>query len=52
MNKYINKICYGDSIELLKKLSDSSIDICITSPPYKEKDGYSLVIAANDSDFK
>ena len=35
MNKnYINKIVCGDSLELLKKLDNNSIDLIITSPPY------------------
>lgn len=30
----LNKIYQGDSLELLKKLPDNSIDLVITSPPY------------------
>jgi site-specific DNA-methyltransferase (adenine-specific)/site-specific DNA-methyltransferase (cytosine-N4-specific) len=30
----VNKIYQGDSLELLKKLEDNSIDLVITSPPY------------------
>lgn len=33
-NHSINKICCGDSLELLKKLSTNSIHLIITSPPY------------------
>ena len=40
IEKYINKICYGDNINLLEKFSNNSIDLIITSPPYKDKDGY------------
>jgi site-specific DNA-methyltransferase (adenine-specific) len=31
-----NKIYYGDSLELLDKLEDNSIDLIITSPPYAD----------------
>ena len=34
MNQDINKIICGDALEELKKLSDESIDMVITSPPY------------------
>ncbi len=30
----MNKILHGDSLEVLKTLSDESIDCVITSPPY------------------
>ena len=30
----INQILNGDSIEMLKKLPDRSINCCVTSPPY------------------
>ena len=30
----LNKIYKGDSLELLKKLNDNSVDLVITSPPY------------------
>lgn len=35
--KYINKIICGDSIEVMKKIPDGSIDLIITSPPYNLK---------------
>ncbi len=31
---YINKILCGDSLDILKKLPDNSIDLIFTSPPY------------------
>lgn len=31
---FINKVICGDSLEILKKIPDHSIDLCITSPPY------------------
>lgn len=34
MKKWINKIIQGDSLEVLKKLSNESIDTIITSPPF------------------
>lgn len=33
-NNSVNKICCGDSLELLKDLSNNSIHLIITSPPY------------------
>jgi DNA modification methylase len=30
----LNKIYLGDNIEILKTFPDSSIDCCVTSPPY------------------
>lgn len=35
-----NQIYNQDCVEGLKIIPDNSIDLCITSPPYKEKDGY------------
>lgn len=32
--KYTNQILQGNSLEVLKQLSDESINCCITSPPY------------------
>lgn len=34
MNLELNKIYNGDSLEILKKISDKTINMCITSPPY------------------
>jgi DNA modification methylase len=34
MNRYINTVLLGDCAETLKKLPDSSVDCCVTSPPY------------------
>jgi DNA modification methylase len=36
----LNKIYQGDSLELLKKLPDNSIDLVITSPPYSSMKTY------------
>jgi len=30
----INKIICGDALELLKQLDNSSVNCCVTSPPY------------------
>jgi site-specific DNA-methyltransferase (adenine-specific) len=38
----INKIYNLDCIKGMKQIPDNSIDICVTSPPYKDKDGFSL----------
>mgnify|MGYP000944361825 CR=1 FL=1 len=34
MNKFINKIIQGDSLEILKTLPSESVDCVVTSPPY------------------
>lgn len=33
-NKFVNKIICADSLKILKKMPDNSVDIIITSPPY------------------
>jgi len=37
IEKYINKIICGDSVQIMKKLPDNSIDLVVTSPPYNLK---------------
>lgn len=32
---------FGDNRDILPKLNEESIDLCVTSPPYKDSDGYS-----------
>jgi site-specific DNA-methyltransferase (adenine-specific) len=32
--KFINRIIFGDSMELLREIEDSSIDLVLTDPPY------------------
>src|SRR5690349_9994163 len=34
---YLNKIICGDTVEVMKKLPDDSVDLVITSPPYNLK---------------
>lgn len=34
MDKFLNKVTDGDSLELLKELPDGCIQTCVTSPPY------------------
>jgi len=34
---YLNKIICGDAIEIMKQISDGSVDLIITSPPYNLK---------------
>lgn len=34
MENYINKVLDIDYLELLKKIPDNSVDLCITDPPY------------------
>jgi site-specific DNA-methyltransferase (adenine-specific) len=36
-----NKIFHGDSRNILNMIPDGVADVCITSPPYKDCDGYS-----------
>lgn len=40
MEKFINKVTHGNSIEILKQLEDNSIDLTITSPPYDKLRNY------------
>ena len=37
----LNQVNCGDSVELLKQLGDNSVGLIVTSPPYKDEDGYS-----------
>jgi len=34
LNQYLNKIIKGDSVEVLKKLPDNSVDLIFADPPY------------------
>ena len=34
MDELINKVILGDSYELIKKVPDKYIDLCIIDPPY------------------
>lgn len=36
----VNKIYYGDSVELMKSIGDNTIDIVVTSPPYDNQRTY------------
>jgi site-specific DNA-methyltransferase (adenine-specific) len=38
----VNKVVLGDCIEGMSGISDSTIDLAVTSPPYKDSDGYNL----------
>lgn len=40
----MNKIILGDSREILKTIPDGSVDLIITSPPYKDVDYYNPVL--------
>lgn len=40
INEFINKVSNGDSLEVLKKIPDNSIDLVITSPPYFQQRDY------------
>ena len=44
--EFINKIICGDSLEILKKIPDCSIDLVFTSPPYN----FGLKYNKNDDD--
>jgi site-specific DNA-methyltransferase (adenine-specific) len=39
-----NKIILGDSRRILQKLPSESVDLIVTSPPYKKQDNFSLVL--------
>lgn len=34
MDKFLNKIILGDSLEVLRQIPDNSVDAVITDPPY------------------
>src|SRR3989338_8430420 len=34
---YLNKIIYGDCLEVMKTMPDESVDLVVTSPPYNLK---------------
>lgn len=36
----VNKIQYGDSLELIRKMPDNSVDLVVTDPPYKISQKY------------
>ena len=36
-NDFINRVICGDTIEVMKKIPDSSVNLVITSPPYNLK---------------
>jgi len=36
-NDFIDRIIEGDSIEVMKKIPDNSVDLVVTSPPYNLK---------------
>ncbi len=40
VHQFLNNIIQGDSLEILKKLPDNSIDLVITSPPYYQQRNY------------
>lgn len=46
-NDFINKVILGDSAEVLKSIPDNSIDLVITSPPYKDVDNFSFDLIHN-----
>lgn len=49
----INYIANGDSLDLLKELSDYSIDLVVTSPPYDNMRSYGGIITQwNEDKFK
>ncbi len=40
--KLINQILHGDNLEILPKLEDDSVDLTITSPPYRNAIDYTM----------
>jgi len=40
INEYINRVINGNSLEVLKNIPNSSIDLVITSPPYFQQRDY------------
>ncbi|MCD4745283.1 MAG: site-specific DNA-methyltransferase [Bacteroidales bacterium] len=40
IDKYINKICQGDCLELFKNIPDNSVDMTFADPPFNLKKNY------------
>lgn len=40
IDKYLNKITQGDSLNLLKQIPDNSVDVTFADPPFNLKKGY------------
>lgn len=59
MEQLINKITLGDSLELIKQITDESIDCIVTDPPYgisyqsnKRKEKFDVLEGDSDADFR
>ena len=39
-SKYLNKIIHGDCVKILDEISENSIDLVVTSPPYDNLRSY------------
>ena len=44
MDNITTKILEGDSLDVLKTLSDNSVDLIVTSPPYANTKSYGKII--------
>lgn len=42
-----NKYIVGDCVEVLSGIDDNTFDMCWTSPPYKDEDGFSINLINN-----
>ena len=42
LKNFLNKVVNTDALDGLESLSGNSCDLAITSPLYKEKDGYNI----------
>jgi len=56
MEKYLNKIICGDSLEIMKQLPDKCIDLVLTDPPYgigeSGKSNHSRSCIAKSKEYK
>lgn len=52
INKYIDKIICGDSLEVMKQIPSESIDLVVTSPPYNLKNSTGNGMKANTKSGK
>lgn len=52
INEFCSKIINGNSIEVLKKLPDNSIDLIVTSPPYDDLRDYEKKVIWNFEKFQ
>ena len=51
-DNFVNKVICGDSLSVMKKMPDKSIDLVVTSPPYNLKNSTGNGMKANTTSGK